>query len=176
MPSDGETDGPIDPGRAELLSRLARAGREQRSAAAAWHAAVAARLGLGPSDEKVLELLERHGPLTAGDLVDRTGLAPASVTGVIDRLQARGFVRRSAHPSDRRRVVVEVGEGLWAQAAPLSEGLAASLDELYGGYDDDELALVLDVLIETARRLRDEAAGLVEAPGEAPGTGRRRRR
>ena len=39
------------------------------AAAVAWHTAVTARLGLGVSDEKVLDLLDRHGPLTAGALV-----------------------------------------------------------------------------------------------------------
>ena len=46
--------------------------------------------------------------------------------------------------------------------------MAAALDELDGGYDD-ELALVLDVLPETARRLRETTAAL--AGGEPGGPG-----
>src|SRR3712207_9587219 len=65
---------------------------------------VAARQGLSASEEKALDLLERAGPLTAGELARQTGLAPASVTGVVNRLERKGFARRIPNPDDRRSV------------------------------------------------------------------------
>jgi DNA-binding MarR family transcriptional regulator len=60
-------------------------------------------LGLGPTDTKALDLLGRHGALTPKRLGELTGLAPASITGMVDRLQRRGFLERRAHPEDGRR-------------------------------------------------------------------------
>ena len=51
--------------RAELLERLALAGRASSAATVMFHTAVAARQGLSASEEKALDLLERSGPLTA---------------------------------------------------------------------------------------------------------------
>ena len=64
--------------RAELLERLALAGRASSVATVMFHTAVAARQGLNATEEKALDLLERSGPLTAGELARQTGLAPAS--------------------------------------------------------------------------------------------------
>src|ERR687898_2921544 len=64
--------------RAELLEQLALAGRASSVATVMFHTAVAARQGLNASEEKALDLLERSGPLTAGELARQTGLAPRS--------------------------------------------------------------------------------------------------
>lgn len=53
--------------------------------------------------------------VSARELADHLGLAASSATTVIDRLTARGHVRRAAHPSDRRRVAIEVIDGDIAQ-------------------------------------------------------------
>src|ERR687892_862371 len=94
--------------RAELLERLMQAGRAQSAATIMFHTAVAARHGLGASEEKALDLLERFGPLTAGELASHAGLAPPSVTGLINRLEAKGFARRIPNPKDRRSVLIEI--------------------------------------------------------------------
>lgn len=68
---------------------------------------VAARLGLGRSDLRAVNLLET-GPVAQGQLAGQLGLAPASVTALIDRLEAHGLVRRIPHPSDRRVTLIEL--------------------------------------------------------------------
>jgi DNA-binding MarR family transcriptional regulator len=128
------------------LEELAVAGRENSDVVVMFHTAVAGRMGLGVTEEKTLGLLERLGPLTAGDIVAHTGLAPASVTGLIDRLQAKGFVRRVKAGPDRRRVTVEIDHAHIAGLAGLFEPLVAGLTEIYGGYSDDQLELILDFL------------------------------
>jgi DNA-binding MarR family transcriptional regulator len=139
--------------RTELLARLRRAGREHSDATVVFHSTLAARLGLHPTDYKALGLLDRLGPLSAGDLGRHTGLAPASVTNLIDRLAAKGFLRREADPADRRRVLLhaEVGEltdneffASWQRSAT----------QLWQRYSDTELAVILDYLADTAERLR----------------------
>jgi DNA-binding MarR family transcriptional regulator len=156
---DGER---AQPGRrAELLEELALAGRAMSAATVMFHTTVAARQGLSATEEKALDLLERFGPLTAGELSKRSGLAPASVTGLINRLERKGFARRIAHPSDRRSILVEVdADRVYAGMAPLFADWVGSLEELYAGYSDEQLELILHFLTEVARRQREATARL----------------
>ena len=117
--------------RAELLEQLALAGRASSAATVMFHTAVAARQGLSASEEKALDLLERSGPLTAGELARRAGLAPASVTALVDRLERKGFARRIPNPGDGRSVLVEVdSERVYATVAPLFADWVGSLSEV----------------------------------------------
>jgi DNA-binding MarR family transcriptional regulator len=147
--------------RAELLEELAMAGRASSVATVMFHTAVAARQGLSASEEKALDLLERSGPLTAGELARQSGLAPASVTGLINRLEQKGFARRIQNPSDRRSILVEVDvERMYARVAPLFADWIRSLEELYAGYSDEQLEVILHFLTEAARRQQEATARL----------------
>jgi DNA-binding MarR family transcriptional regulator len=147
--------------RAELLQQLETAGRASSVATVMFHTAVAARQGLSASEEKALDLLERSGPLTAGELARQSGLAPASVTGLINRLEQKGFARRIQHPSDRRSILVEADvERMYARVAPLFAEWARSLQELYAGYSDEQLEVILHFLTEAARRQQEATARL----------------
>ena len=145
--------------RAELLDQLEMAGRASSVATVMFHTAVAARQGLSASEEKALDLLERSGPLTAGELARQSGLAPASVTGLINRLEHKGFARRIQNPGDRRSILVEVDvERMYARVAPLFADWARSLQELYAGYSDEQLEVILHFLTEAARRQQEATA------------------
>lgn len=154
--------------RETLLERLSAAGREMSDAAVMYHAALAEELGLGASDWKTLGLLERHGRLTAGELSSHSGLAPASITGILDRLERGGWIRRGRDPEDRRRVVVELDREAVAGMDGVFVGLARRLDELYERYDDEELELLLDFMLEVARR---QKAATAELTGSADDVG-----
>jgi DNA-binding MarR family transcriptional regulator len=144
----------VQSSRAELLDRLFTAGREVSAAAVMFHTALAAHQGLSPTEEKSLDLLDRYGPLTARELSERSGLAPASVTGLVDRLERKGFARRVRHPKDGRSVLIErVAERL-ADLGPLFEDWSRSLHELTEKYTDDQLATIVDFLTEAAERQR----------------------
>ena len=82
--------------------------------------AAADRIGINATDLNCLNILSFSGQLTAGELARATGLTTASITGVIDRLEQAGFVRRERDGKDRRRVVVhlELDKAL-ANVAPL---------------------------------------------------------
>ena len=79
--------------------------------------AIARHAGLRPADLELLGVIEARGPLTAGQLGEATGLSPAAVTGLIDRLERAGVAARRHDTRDRRRVLVEVAPGAGAVAA-----------------------------------------------------------
>jgi DNA-binding MarR family transcriptional regulator len=147
--------------RAELLQALEHAGRASSVATVMFHATVAERLGLSATEEKAIDLLVRFGPLTAGELARRSGLAPASVTGLVNRLERKGFARRIANPSDRRSILVDVdAERVEAGMVPLFVDWVRSLQELYAGYSDEQLEVILHFLSEAARRQQEATARL----------------
>jgi DNA-binding MarR family transcriptional regulator len=56
----------------------------------------------------VLGILHDHGSMTPSALGERLIVTRATVTGLLDSLEQRGFVRRSANPVDRRSLVVQI--------------------------------------------------------------------
>jgi DNA-binding MarR family transcriptional regulator len=129
-----------------LLEALGLAGRENSNAAVMFHTALAELMGLGATEEKALDLLQRRGPMTAGELAQQTGLAPATVSGLIDRLETKWFVRRVRDTKDRRRVIVEINHERLTGSEEVFGPFMAALAELYDGYTDEELELILDFL------------------------------
>lgn len=125
-----------------------------------FHTALAAKQGLSASEEKMLDLLERFGPLTGRELSKHSGLAPNSVTGVIDRLEGRGFVRRVPNPNDGRSVLVTPVADRLADLQPLFADWIGSINTLCDKYTDQELDTIIDFLTEAATRQRDAAQRL----------------
>ena len=146
--------------RDELLNEVAQAGREHSDATVLFHATVADLLDLHPTDYKALGILVRKGPLSAGEIARETGLATASVTNLIDRLERKGFVQRRPDPGDRRRIRVEPVHERLAGADDIFASSVRSLAELLDRYSDEELAVIADFLARNAARLRDETQKL----------------
>jgi len=79
--------------------------RDLTLAVAEYRHAAAAHFGVGVTETIAISYL-RRGPLTGRDLAVAMGLAPSTVTSVIDRLEAAGFAQRSSVPGDRRQMLV----------------------------------------------------------------------
>lgn len=112
---------------------------------------VAEKLGLGPSDGQFMTLLELHGPLTPGRLAELSGLSTGTVTGVIDRLERAGFVRRDRAPDDRRKVIVSRDvERIEREMMPLYAEQGRRLFDLLGEYDEERLAVIAEFMSRLA--------------------------
>jgi len=101
-------------------------------------------------DLDCLDLISRHGPLSPSALARRAGLHPATITGILDRLERGGWVARDRDQADRRAVRVRALRGRGAEVLRLYSGMNASMDQICAGYTDKELALVADFLRRTA--------------------------
>src|SRR4051812_27736875 len=119
-------------------------------------------LGLHPTDYKTLGILDRLGPLSAGEIARHAGLATASVTNLIDRLEAKRFVRRRADPNDRRRIIVEPNTDRITAAPAHFASAQRSLAEMWEGYSKDDLGVIADFLARNAERLCAETQKLQE--------------
>jgi DNA-binding MarR family transcriptional regulator len=140
----------------EVLERFTWYMREQSALTVMFHTKVAAQMGLSATDEKCLDLAMRaQGPVTAGRIAELSGLSTGAVTGVIDRLERAGFVRRVRDPHDRRKVLVEVTPGDLARFEQLFGKARESLVEVLSHFDEDELGVIeryLQLQIETFRK------------------------
>jgi len=134
--------------RLTKIEELMREMRLMSSFDSLFSQAVAERVGMHQTDIETMDLLNTLGPMTAGELSDRTGLTSGATTRLIDRLERVGYVRRSADETDRRCVIIEpVHENLAKLGAlfqPMADGMAA----LWSKLDDDKL----DVIIEFVRQ------------------------
>jgi DNA-binding MarR family transcriptional regulator len=107
--------------------------------------AAAERVGINATDLNCLNILSFSGSLTAGELAKATGLTTASITGVVDRLEAAGFVRRERDQADRRRVVVTIViEKALREVASVFAPMVADWQQLADRYSDDELRLIVE--------------------------------
>lgn len=157
------------PTRAELIGAFMQEISRMSTWAVMFHQAASLRMGLNPTDGKCLGVLRETGPLTAGELADLVGLTTGAVTGVIDRLEQRGFARRVADPHDRRRVIIEPVENALQNAGadvifgPLA---AATQQEFLDRYTDAELIVILDFVRRGADLMKGQTARLQQQKRE----------
>jgi len=123
---------------------------------------VSGRLELNDVDLDCLDLISRHGPLSPSALARRAGLHPATMTGILDRLERGGWVARERDQADRRAVMVRAVRDRGAEVLRLYAGMNASMDQICAGYTDTELELLAGFLRRTAgagRAATDALAG-----------------
>jgi DNA-binding MarR family transcriptional regulator len=116
---------------------------------------VSAHVALNDVDLHCLDLINRHGPLSPSALARRAGLHPATITGILDRLERGGWVARDRDPSDRRAVAVRALRDRNAELFGLYAGMNASMDEICAGYTASELEVLADFLRRTAAAGRE---------------------
>ena len=118
---------------------------------------VSEKVGLSPTELLAMDLISRQGRVTAGMLARELHLTTGAITGLIDRLEQAGFARRSADPTDRRRVIV-TATAKERRVSELYGPLATALRRAVEGYSEKDLA----ILTEFIRRLRAVVANSAE--------------
>lgn len=110
--------------------------------------------GLTPARAEVLWALHSTGPRTQRELSQILKCTPRNVTGLVDALESAGFVERTAHPTDRRAIMVRLSEHglsiITGWGADRERGTA----QVLGGIPADELAVFSVVLDRVLANLR----------------------
>jgi DNA-binding MarR family transcriptional regulator len=127
---------------------------------------VGSRVDVKDIDFDCLDLISQHGPMSPSALAKRAGVHPATVTGIIDRLERDGWVERERDPKDRRAVIVKAVRGRNSEIYSHFSGMNGMLDEIILGYDERQLATIADFLSrsivagrESTEELASEAGG-----------------
>ena len=135
--------------RRRLVTGINDSLRELNSQLSVLNHHVGARLELRDVDLGCLELLARHGPLSPGALARHAGLHPATMTGIVDRLERAGWVARDRDPADRRAVLIRPLRDRGAELFRLYAGMNTAMDQVCAGYSDEELTLLAGFLRRT---------------------------
>jgi DNA-binding MarR family transcriptional regulator len=80
----------------------------------------------------VMACLDGKGPMTLTELSRSLGMSHSSASGIVDRLQARGLLRRTEDAADRRRTSIEVTEAVQRYVRELEVGPSGRLVEALG--------------------------------------------
>lgn len=129
-----------------------------RESALSFHRPALRKYGLSDQQWRVLRVLAECGVLETGRLAHETLLAGASLTGIIDRMERGGLVRRKCDQKDKRCTLVEatpIGTRLARQLSPSIESSYGSLEASLGRQNLASLYVLLDEVV----------AAMEKAPG-----------
>jgi MarR family 2-MHQ and catechol resistance regulon transcriptional repressor len=148
-----------DPAIIEAVRAYVKLMRASRSVVARIEPLLAAR-GLTLTQLGVLEALLHKGPLTHRELGRKVLTSAGNMTDVVDKLEARGQVRRVRDQADRRQVRVELTEAGRRMIEDLFPRHARDIAAAMNGLSGPELRVLGDQL----RRL-----GMAAAQGQEVG-------
>jgi DNA-binding MarR family transcriptional regulator len=155
--------------RAALLQELQNAMRIGSSQGAVFAKIIADRAGISSADMDCIDFVNVEGRMTAGRLAELTGLTTGAITGVVDRLEKAGLVRRERDESDRRKVfIAPVPENL-AKIGRLYEPMQQAMLKLWSSYSDAELRLLVRFAEDGYKTMLEATEGLkaaIETPAE----------
>lgn len=134
--------------------------RRAQAATARFDRAVADAAGLNLTDMACVDAISQTGPMTAGQLAQRTGLSSGAMTTAIDRLERSGYARRAHDPHDRRRVLVELTKAAAGLDAYYTEHMRLA-ERLQLRYSDAEMRLLLE-FARTSREFNERQAAELE--------------
>jgi DNA-binding MarR family transcriptional regulator len=163
--------------RAALVQELENAMRIASSQGTMFAKTVADRAGISASDMDCIDFVNVEGRMTAGKLAELTGLTTGAITGVVDRLEKAGFVRRERDESDRRKVfIVPVVERMM-EIGRFYELVKRAMQKQCEGYSDAELKLLLRYANDSYQSMLDATTQLKTAiEKEKPGRAAKPRR
>jgi DNA-binding MarR family transcriptional regulator len=109
-----------------------------------------------------MDIIHRFGGMPAGRLGEMTGLTTGAITGMIDRLEKAGYVRRTKDPIDRRKTIVEPvrNKKLERKIEMTFTPLHERMHKVLSSYSDNELTFLLDAMTELIRQTNEESKRL----------------
>jgi DNA-binding MarR family transcriptional regulator len=164
--------------RAALMEELEHAARRSSAQGVMFSQAVADCIGISSSDLECLDFLNLEGRVTAGRLAEVTGLTTGAITGVVDRLEKAGLVRRERDADDRRKVFIATVPETIAKIGRFYEHMQRAVLKDWESYTDAELKLLLRFMTQgyqTMLAATAELKAMVDAPAPKPGAAKPKR-
>jgi DNA-binding MarR family transcriptional regulator len=146
--------------RAALMQELEHALRRSSAQGAIYSQTVADRAGISSSDMECLDFLNLEGRVTAGRLAEVTGLTTGAITGVVDRLEKAGLVRRERDSEDRRKVFIATVPENVAKIGRLYEPMQRAVLKDWDAYSDAELKLLVRFATQSYHTMLEATSGL----------------
>jgi DNA-binding MarR family transcriptional regulator len=171
--------------KSDVLHALGLEMRRMSAQGVLLSSAVAGHVGLSSSDLECLDfiVMAEAEAITAGQLAASTGLTSGAVTGLVDRLEKAGFVRREYDRADRRKVRIVPVEAAVQRLGTYYAPLARRTESLWAEYTEEQLRTILEFARRSVAVAADEAARIRDLPasqgmqnlGSSKAAGRHRR-
>jgi DNA-binding MarR family transcriptional regulator len=122
------------------------------------------------TDHKCMDIIHRFGAMPAGRLGEMTGLTTGAITGMIDRLEKAGYVRRANDPKDRRKTIVEPirNKKLERKIEMIFTPLHERMHKFLSSYPEGELSFLLDTMTKLIEQTREESKRLRSLRKKSP--------
>ncbi|WP_370373757.1 MarR family winged helix-turn-helix transcriptional regulator [Catenulispora sp. GP43] len=117
------------------------------------------QVGLRDVEMKALDVLMRDGAMSAKTLGQRLGMHPATMTGILDKLEKSGWVSRERSPEDRRVVLIQPVRERVGEVVRLFAGMNNTAVELLDRYDSEQLETIagfMDMMVDMAKQASKE--------------------
>ena len=145
--------------------------RELNNQVALLNRQVGGVLEIRDVDLDCLDLISRHGPLSPSTVAKSARMHPATMTGILDRLERAGWITRERDPNDRRSVLVRAVPSRAHELFGQYAGMNSSMDDLCASFDEKELAVISRFLGRAADAGRAANAALTDKSGSDAGSG-----
>jgi DNA-binding MarR family transcriptional regulator len=134
----------------QLTAEVQTALRQTKAQLTVLNQRVGSHLELRDIELTCLDILSRHKSLSPGALAREAGLHPATMTGILDKLERGGWIERTRDTTDRRAVVVRNRRERGAEMVQLYAGMNDAVREICQDYDEAQLELIAGFLRKTS--------------------------
>jgi len=147
--------------RREAIRHLVDSIRASQTASDIMDEAFCDFLGINRTDGRCLDVIDRNGRLTAGELAREVGLTTGAVTALVDRLEVAGLLQRKSDPNDRRKVLIELTPEAKELAADIYGQMAHATAPYIDALSDSDV-LTLISFFDATRRVNLQLARTVK--------------
>jgi DNA-binding MarR family transcriptional regulator len=124
---------------------------------------------LSPTAWQILAVVEGAGePLPPGAIAERLLVTSGTMTSLLDTLERRGLIRRTPHPADRRKLLIDITPEARNLVDSMLPRVHAGFRDIFAPLDEGDRATLLELLGRLQASLRELAAA-------KPSTGPERR-
>lgn len=134
----------VSPSKAARIAELERKIRAASAQRTLYSGVLAGKLGLHQTDLECLFIITLGQNVTPGQLAAATGLTTGAITGVVDRIQRAGYIKRKRDPRDRRRLFLEPIPHRIEEIRAINRRANRPWMEELGRYSEAELDVLLD--------------------------------
>ena len=146
MSSVSPTDAEASLERRRTMNQITDTFREMAVVMTVLNLRAGEQVGLRDVEMKALDVLMRDGAMSAKALGQRLGMHPATMTGILDKLEKSGWVTRERSPEDRRVVLIQPVRERVGEIVRLFTGMNMQAVELLDRYDTGQLETIADFM------------------------------
>jgi DNA-binding MarR family transcriptional regulator len=142
-----------------LLAKVCRAHRANVGG-------VLAGVGLHVGQEMVLLELWKEDGLRGGELAEKLGVEPPTITRMLRRMEGCGFVERRPNPADARSFRVHLTESGRSLEVPVARCWEEVEEKTFAGLSSKEKVLLRRLLLRIRENLTEEAGERIQGTGD----------